>query len=339
MIFEMENHRIPSHYDLHIKNFNSDELKFLIEYQYNVVMNMKPNKVISGFLCLLTALSALILPVRAAGGETITLTYCVEGANNAQVPMTGVEFSIYRVGTIGEDGKITPLAAFREYVPESADSSAQVWSDAAAKLEEDLVANKLTSVQPAARAQTNSSGAVRFENLEPGVYFVRSTKVQNGRYMYTTLPIFFSAFNHTIAIKYSRQLLYEDLRVVKVWRDACHPSRRPKSITIRLMRDGVKYSEITLPQKGKWEYTWKDLETRYQWTVEEDPITGYKKPEIRYENGLVTVTNACNRPASHTNTTLVQTGQLWWPVPALLVAGLLLVIVGLIRRRGDSDED
>ena len=35
MIFEIENHRIPSHYDLHIKNFNSDELKFLIEYQYD----------------------------------------------------------------------------------------------------------------------------------------------------------------------------------------------------------------------------------------------------------------------------------------------------------------
>ena len=35
MIFEIENHRIPSHYDLHIKNFNSDELKFLIEYQYH----------------------------------------------------------------------------------------------------------------------------------------------------------------------------------------------------------------------------------------------------------------------------------------------------------------
>ena len=36
MIFEIENHRIPSHYDLHIKNFNSDELKFLIESQYNI---------------------------------------------------------------------------------------------------------------------------------------------------------------------------------------------------------------------------------------------------------------------------------------------------------------
>ena len=37
MIFEIENHRISSHYDLHIKNFNSDELKFLIEYQYNPI--------------------------------------------------------------------------------------------------------------------------------------------------------------------------------------------------------------------------------------------------------------------------------------------------------------
>lgn len=302
-------------------------------------MNMKPNKVISGFLCLLTALSALALPVHAAGGETVTLSYCIEGDGNGQVPMSDVEFTIYRVGEIGEDGKIIPLTAFQDYVPESADSSAQVWSDAAEKLEEDLTANKLTTVQPAATAQTNSSGAARFENLEQGVYFARSTKVQNGRYVYTTLPIFFSTFSQTIAIKYSRQLLHEDLKIVKVWKDSCHPSRRPKSITIRLMRDGVKYSEITLPQKGKWEYTWKDLETRYQWTVEEDPITGYKKPEIRYENGLITVTNACNRPASHTNTTLVQTGQLWWPVPILLAVGLLMVIVGLIRRRGDSDED
>ena len=41
MIFEIENHRISSHYDLHIKNFNSDELKFLIEYQYdNTVSEM-----------------------------------------------------------------------------------------------------------------------------------------------------------------------------------------------------------------------------------------------------------------------------------------------------------
>ena len=35
MIFGIENHGNPSHYDLHIENFNSCELKFSIEYQYN----------------------------------------------------------------------------------------------------------------------------------------------------------------------------------------------------------------------------------------------------------------------------------------------------------------
>ena len=31
---------------------------------------------------------------------------------------------------------------------------------------------------------------------------------------------------------------------------------------------------------------------------------------------------------------LPQTGQLWWPVPLLLCGGLLLVVFGLLRRRG-----
>lgn len=304
-----------------------------------MVKNMKQNKLIPCFLCLLAVLSAFTLPVRAAGGETVTMTYCVEGENNAKVPMADVTFTIYRVGAMDANGVITPDKAFEAYVPASVDSTAVVWRDAAQKLDEDLSAKKLTAVQPAATAKTDDSGIARFENLTPGLYFIQSTKVLRDGMIYETMPVFVSTFSPEITAKYSQIPEYMDIKVIKVWKDSCHPSRRPKSITIRLMRDGVKYSEITLPQKGKWEYTWKDLETRYQWTVEEDPITGYKKPEIRYENGLITVTNACNRPASHTNTTLVQTGQLWWPVPVLLVAGLLLVIVGLIRRRGDSDED
>lgn len=36
--------------------------------------------------------------------------------------------------------------------------------------------------------------------------------------------------------------------------------------------------------------------------------------------------------------TLPQTGQLWWPVPLLLCAGLFCVSVGLLRRRGDHRE-
>lgn len=37
-----------------------------------------------------------------------------------------------------------------------------------------------------------------------------------------------------------------------------------------------------------------------------------------------------------TNKRLPQTGLLWWPVPVLLSAGLLCVIIGVVRRRGDE---
>ena len=44
-------------------------------------------------------------------------------------------------------------------------------------------------------------------------------------------------------------------------------------------------------------------------------------------------------PGNPTGPTLPQTGQLWWPVPVLLAAGLLLVIIGLLRRRGTDHEE
>ena len=36
---------------------------------------------------------------------------------------------------------------------------------------------------------------------------------------------------------------------------------------------------------------------------------------------------------------LPQTGQLWWPVPVLTCGGLSCIVVGLLRRRRDGDED
>lgn len=37
--------------------------------------------------------------------------------------------------------------------------------------------------------------------------------------------------------------------------------------------------------------------------------------------------------------TLPQTGQLWWPVPLMIAAGLLFLLAGCLLRRGNADED
>ena len=44
VIFGIENHGNPSHYDLHVENCNSDELKFSIEYQYETQKTVIANQ-------------------------------------------------------------------------------------------------------------------------------------------------------------------------------------------------------------------------------------------------------------------------------------------------------
>lgn len=43
-------------------------------------------------------------------------------------------------------------------------------------------------------------------------------------------------------------------------------------------------------------------------------------------------------PSEPDDPTLPQTGVLWWPVPALLAAGLVLIIIGFVRRRTGDEE-
>ena len=69
---------------------------------------------------------------------------------------------------------------------------------------------------------------------------------------------------------------------------------------------------------------------KYVYDVDANSKTELKKtPET-------TTTPPTTKPSQQGNK-LPQTGQLWWPVPVLLAVGLLFVILGLLRRRGNAD--
>lgn len=154
-------------------------------------------------------------------------------------------------------------------------------------------------------------------------------------------------------------------RVLKAWRDGEDGTARPQSVTVLLLRDGVVHDTVILSEANGWRYTWEELEADHTWTVVELPVEGYTV-SVTQEGITFVVVNTHDGPdtpahpdSPHTpddpdtpntpegpdtpNTPdgprLPQTGMLWWPVPVLLAAGLLLLVLGRLRRRGAGDAE
>ena len=72
------------------------------------------------------------------------------------------------------------------------------------------------------------------------------------------------------------------------------------------------------------------------------PPTNIDDPDVPLDPGRTPGDNATNikDPASPANAAkLPQTGQLWWPVPILAVAGIAFFSIGWLRSRKDESEE
>lgn len=101
---------------------------------------------------------------------------------------------------------------------------------------------------------------------------------------------------------------------------------------------------MILNERNSWRYIWNDL-PKYdknglpiEWRVVELTPEGYTV-SITQESGTFVVTNTPKQPSVTPPTdqpkgpTLPQTGELWWPVPVLAAAGLLLIAAGAGKKR------
>ena len=151
-----------------------------------------------------------------------------------------------------------------------------------------------------------------------------------------------------------------EVRVLKVWSDAGNEEKRPESITVQLLKDGAVYDTVTLSAENNWAYTWTGLPQSengrpIDWQVAESAVPGYTVA-ITEEGVTFRVENTYqpDQPDNPDNPdipdeppplgpgdqpgepTLPQTGALWWPVPLLAAAGLLLLTAGLLLRRRED---
>lgn len=159
--------------------------------------------------------------------------------------------------------------------------------------------------------------------------------------------------------------IWTNLTVVKVWNDGTGHIYRPQSVSVTLLKDGEPYSHITLSSETYWRHTWTGLKAGHTWTVVEDSVPSPYTVTYTQEGAVYTITNSTrtstggggggggggNRhstppvkvtipeedvPKSNIEIPeedvpkagLPQTGLLWWPVPYLAMAGLLLLGIG-----------
>lgn len=298
-------------------------------------------------LCLL-----LMVPQKAAAKSadlkpTADLTISTIYDN---IPIKEMEFQAYLISRMDADGNLTVTEQFSAYAQELdiRGENDPAWMELTEKLAGEIEQKSLT---PDLQAVSDQAGQVQWKNLSRGLYLLLGNGKEQEGFVYSVSPFLVMVperaehglWNDQVRAKakLAQNPLKADFSVIKIWEDDCHKAQRPKSISVDLLCDGKVYDTITLPQDGHWQYTWKDLETNHRWTVEEQPVDGYDPPKISREGNQWTITNTCQKliltqTGETTQTSQIpQTGQLWWPVPLLLLAGLLLLVAGLVKRRSE----
>ena len=156
-----------------------------------------------------------------------------------------------------------------------------------------------------------------------------------------------------------------EISVHKIWRDDGFREERPDSITVQLLRDDTVVDTVTLSAKNNWRYHWSKLAAGHRYRVVEIDVPQDYTDSYSREGDTVVIVNTYlppqlpeepDKPQPPNNPekpdiedipdedvpldkpTLPETGQLWWPVLLLTAVGLALILVGVIRYKGDSHE-
>ena len=121
-----------------------------------------------------------------------------------------------------------------------------------------------------------------------------------------------------------------DITARKVW-SSDDMKDRPDSVTVTLYNGDVAYDSVRLGAWNNWTHTWKDLSAHGNWQVIESNIPKGYVPSYSVSGNVVTITNTRS---------LIQTGQLNWPIWVLGGAGLVLVSLGgamLVKKKRENN--
>lgn len=147
----------------------------------------------------------------------------------------------------------------------------------------------------------------------------------------------------------------------------------PVSVTVELLRNNSVYDKVTLDEDNGWSHTWTRLDGRFNWKVQEADVPDGFTAEVSHRGTIWTITNddipedpetppeepdepdepdtpedpvtpdepdvpdtpdTPDEPNTPNEPTLPQTGQNWRLVWILAITGAVLVLVGILGKKG-----
>lgn len=299
---------------------------------------------------------------------TLTIYYRNDG-----ISIAGAEFYVYKVADLDAYGNLTVADQFLLYQETvsglsclSGIKTESEWLSLAYTLS-NVVQN---GIVPDFQGKTDESGFLKADGLMPGLYLVCGEQTTVGSYVYTVDPFFVFLQNGDEMTgvlaepKSSKKPIPGEndtvsRKVLKIWEDDGQEDMRPQEVLIQLLSDGKIYDTVVLNEKNNWRYTWNNLSDQHVWSVTEANIPDGYKMKTDVIGATFTVTNTYSpdepppiQPEKPDNPNpsdypdepekpddsgkLPQTGLLWWPVPILMLFGLLFLVVGTVRSKKEK---
>lgn len=179
---------------------------------------------------------------------------------------------------------------------------------------------------PSVKTTTNINGTAMCAELPLGLYFIKQTGAVEGFAPCTPFLV-------TVPNEKDGKYLYEvnaspktevtritSITIKKVW-NTDKSTEAADSVTVQLLRNGNVVKTAILNMQNNWQVTYSDMPESDAYSVKEVDVPKGFTATYKQQDYVFTVTNT---------STLIQTGQLIWPIPVLAISGMLLIAVGII---------
>ena len=223
------------------------------------------------------------------GSISVTLTEQYE-----KTPIAGAELSVYHIATVGINTEKKLNYIYTDAF--AAIGIAIDDPDLAAKLDAYLSENEVAAI----KLCTDTNGTASCADLPLGLYFVRQTNAVEGFAPCTPF------------------LVTVPITIQKVWNTDAS-TKAADSVTVQLLRGGKVVQTAVLNESNNWQVTYTDMPESDAYSIKEVNVPKGFTATYKQNAYVFTVTNT---------STLIQTGQLIWPIPVLALIGVLLITVG-----------